>query len=99
MAREARRAEPQLQQAAPPVESKAFEKQAAKTPGQAAYDVAASPEAIAEEEALPAPDAWIDELLRLQAAGDTEALDAGIEAFRAAYPDFPLPDALRDGQP
>lgn len=42
------------------------------------------------------PDAWIEQLLTLQAAGRSAELKAGLAAFRAAYPDYPLPPVLQD---
>jgi len=61
--------------------------------------VAAQPPAaaaLAEEAAdeAPDPEAWIAELLALKAAGRTAELEAGLAAFRAAWPDHPLPPEL-----
>ena len=41
------------------------------------------------------PDDWIEDMLALQAAGRVAELEAELEAFRTAYPDHPLPPALR----
>ena len=58
------------------------------------------------EEAAPATDEagdqppeaveWVERMLALEAAGRTSELAAELAAFRAAYPDYPLPPALRD---
>jgi hypothetical protein len=56
---------------------------------------AADAVSAADEAAAPRdPEAWIEELLALQADGRTAELQAGLAAFRAAYPDHPLPPAL-----
>jgi len=39
-------------------------------------------------------DAWIERLMELQQQGETERLAQELEAFRAAYPDYPLPPEL-----
>jgi len=61
--------------------------------------VAAQPPAataLLEEAADEArdPETWIAELLALKAAGRTAELEAGLAAFRAAWPDHPLPPEL-----
>lgn len=43
-----------------------------------------------------APEAWLEELLRLQKQGDEEGLAKQLQAFRKAYPDYPLPEVLQD---
>ena len=57
-------------------------------------------EAYTEETAADAteertPEAWIEHMLALQTAGREAELRAELEAFRAAYPDHPLPPSLR----
>ena len=42
------------------------------------------------------PDAWIEYLFELQKTGRHEELEVELEAFRKAYPDYPLPPELRD---
>lgn len=42
------------------------------------------------------PEAWLEVLLNLQEQEETEELARQLQAFRAAYPDYPLPDALTD---
>ncbi|MSQ99738.1 MAG: hypothetical protein EXR85_10665 [Xanthomonadales bacterium] len=42
------------------------------------------------------PDAWLQRILQLQQAGDAAQLATELQAFRAAYPDYPLPQALQD---
>jgi len=52
------------------------------------------------EEALRSdPETWIEHLLELQAQGDTDALEAGIAAFRSAYPEYRLPPELAERIP
>ena len=41
----------------------------------------------------------IEHLLELQAQGDTDALEAGIAAFRSAYPEYQLPPELDERIP
>ena len=45
------------------------------------------------------PEAWIEQLLELRARGETDALQAGIAAFRSAYPDHALPPELAERLP
>lgn len=76
-----------------------------ESPAPAAAAAADMPEAEAFaaevlEEAVPRdPERWIEELLQLRAEGATDALEAGLAAFRSAYPDYPLPDELSGGAP
>jgi len=42
------------------------------------------------------PAAWLQRILRLQQAGDAAQVARELQAFRAAYPDYPLPQALLD---
>lgn len=57
---------------------------------------AVEPAALAEDAPAEArdPEGWIEELLALKAAGHTDELEAGLAAFRAAWPDHPLPPEL-----
>jgi hypothetical protein len=43
------------------------------------------------------PRSWIERMLRLKETGQSEELRRQLEAFRAAYPDYPLPPEL-DGE-
>jgi hypothetical protein len=43
---------------------------------------------------VPEPEAWVDQMLRLKAAGLNEQLDQELAAFRRTYPDFVLPPEL-----
>lgn len=52
-----------------------------------------------EEDLPPDPEAWIEQLLELRANGETDALAAGIAAFRSAYPDYALPPELAEQLP
>ena len=56
-----------------------------------AYTEAAAADATKER----TPEAWIEHMLALQTAGREAELRAELEAFRAAYPDHPLPPSLR----
>lgn len=40
------------------------------------------------------PEAWLQQILELQRRGDEEAAAAELAAFRAAWPDYPLPAEL-----
>jgi hypothetical protein len=42
----------------------------------------------------PDPEAWIERLLALRAAGKQEELQTELTAFREAFPDYPLPPEL-----
>jgi hypothetical protein len=51
-------------------------------------------EEAADAAAERTPKAWIEHMLALQTAGRETELRAELDAFRAAYPDYPLPPAL-----
>jgi len=42
------------------------------------------------------PAAWLQRILQLQQAGEVAQVATELQAFRAAYPDYPLPQALQD---
>ena len=44
--------------------------------------------APAKEEFTRTPEAWLEEIARLRAAGETEAADRELERFRKVYPDY-----------
>ncbi len=48
------------------------------------------------EEVLPDPVAWIEKMLELKQTEQYEELKHELEAFRKAYPDYPLPPQLQD---
>jgi hypothetical protein len=108
MAREARRDAPRLKAAD---ENATAEKPEAGTAQRFEPAAAAAPPAAeaveaeafsddALEEALRTdPETWIRQLLELQAQGDTDALEAGIAAFRSAYPEYQLPPELDERIP
>jgi hypothetical protein len=50
----------------------------------------------AEDKITLTPDAWIENMIELQKTGRYEELEVELEAFRKAYPDYPLPAELRD---
>ena len=68
---------------------------------QESFDTAATEKQASAEDAANAaaeardPEAWIAELLTLRAEGRMDELDAGLKAFRAAWPDHPLPPELQ----
>ena len=47
-------------------------------------------------ESLLPPEEWLKQLLELQKEGKEEQLAGQLQAFRAAYPDYPLPDSLQN---
>lgn len=53
-----------------------------------------SAQALEHSETVPDPDLWIERILELRASGDAEQLEAELEAFRRAFPDYPLPPEL-----
>jgi ferric-dicitrate binding protein FerR (iron transport regulator) len=86
----------QHEEAAPQAASKAalVPRQDAASREEAGAPVAA-PDALEEmDEAVPEPDAWVDQMLRLKAAGLNDQLDQELAAFRRSYPDFVLPPEL-----
>jgi len=48
------------------------------------------------DEALLAPEDWVERLMALQQAGRLEELRAELEAFRQAYPGYQLPPGLQE---
>jgi hypothetical protein len=48
------------------------------------------------DEIMLTPDAWIEYMFELQKTERHEELKVELEAFRKAYPDYPLPSELRD---
>jgi hypothetical protein len=51
-------------------------------------------EAQDEETPQLSPEAWIEQMLALHQAGRMEELSVQLEAFRRAFPDYPLPAEL-----
>ena len=43
-----------------------------------------------------APEEWLEQIQRLHERGDEEELARQLQAFRSTYPDYPLPENLRD---
>ena len=108
MAREARRDATRLKAAADnavaekaePGAGRRLELSTAAAPAVSdAQEAGALADEALEESALRDPESWIEALLELQASGETDALRAGIAAFRSAYPDYPLPDELAGDEP
>jgi hypothetical protein len=54
----------------------------------AASSVTTADEAAAKEELMLKPEAWLAEIERLRAAGETEAAERELARFRKAYPDY-----------
>lgn len=86
---------PQATPDAAGLQDRATAKSAAR-PAAAAAARELSPAPAAAADAPLAPDQWITRLLELQRAGDLAALAQELERFRAAYPDYPLPDELAE---
>jgi hypothetical protein len=42
------------------------------------------------------PEEWLEQIQRLHERGDEEELARQLQAFRSTYPDYPLPENLRD---
>jgi hypothetical protein len=97
-----RRSTPQMMTARPREKGAADQEKAAATeqePAAVASDAPAPAAEALQREATPAPEpisaeAWIAELMQLRMQGREAELEAGLEAFRAAYPDYPLPHEL-----
>ncbi len=51
---------------------------------------------VVSDEIILTPEAWIEYMLELQKTERNEELKVELEAFRKAYPDYPLPSQLRD---
>ena len=49
-----------------------------------------------EEETIPDPASWLTNIQSLKEAGELEAYHQELEAFRQAWPDYPLPPDLGD---
>ncbi len=45
-------------------------------------------EALAKKESTKSPEAWLEEIKRLRAAGELEAAERELEQFKAVYPDY-----------
>ncbi len=60
-------------------------------PGVAASAIAERDEPSMADEAVPPAEEWMQRLRRLREDGPPEVFQAELEAFRAAYPDYPLP--------
>jgi hypothetical protein len=73
---------------------------AAPERGETAKDAAQSRQVVpnlpAEDAGALDPEAWIDLLLKLQKEGRTDELRSELDAFRTAWPDYPLPHGLSD---
>jgi hypothetical protein len=48
------------------------------------------PAALADEQVILTPEAWLEDIARLRAAGETEAADRELQRFRNAYPDYDM---------
>lgn len=72
---------------------------AAAPPSAEAMEAEAFTDEALEEALRSDPETWIEQLLELKAQGDTDALEAGIAAFRSAYPEYQLPPELAERKP
>jgi hypothetical protein len=86
----ARKAEPAAAGSAAALESRsaAAEPQAAAAPGISAED------SLSRNARLPAR-AWLQEIERLASSGQRREAIENLRLFRSRYPDWPLPDSLR----
>jgi hypothetical protein len=82
---------------APAADAPALEMEARR--GEKGDFMASESDAVLEEEALLPPEAWIKQLLALKQEGRIEELEAGLRAFREAYPEHPLPGSLGQSPP
>ena len=92
-----RKSAPATQAAAPEpaAESDAVELQGAGKPSPTLLKrERQAPAAAVSGLAVKSPQAWIDEMLGLLRKGQTEAARQSLQAFRRAYPDYPLPSPL-----
>jgi hypothetical protein len=91
-----REAPVQHEEAMPQAASKAVlvRRQDAPSRGAAGAHIAAADALDEMDEAVPEPEAWVDQMLRLKTAGLNDQLDQELEAFRRSYPDFVLPPEL-----
>jgi hypothetical protein len=53
-------------------------------------------DAVEEDAARPDPEAWVERMLSLRAAGRLEELEVELAEFRRSWPDYPLPPELLD---
>jgi hypothetical protein len=86
---EPRKARPELRQIAPAAASEAQPVQGKETQLRPL-------DAVEEDAAGPDPEAWIERMLALRAAGRLEELEAELADFRRSWPDYPLPPELLD---
>jgi hypothetical protein len=71
----------------------------ARTAEFAAEEAADEPALLEKEfatEEVPTPEDWIDLMLDLKSSNQPARLSEELEAFRAVYPDYPLPAGLLD---
>jgi len=66
------------------------------TPREETIAPAALDEAMESDATLPTPEDWVQRLLQLEQEGSDEELRLELNAFREAYPDYPLPPELQE---
>jgi hypothetical protein len=66
------------------------------TPREETIAPAALDEAMESDATLPTPEDWVQRLLQLEQEGRDEELRLELNAFREAYPDYPLPPELQE---
>ena len=89
---EPREARPELRQIAPAAPEAASEAEPVQRKEQQLHSLDAFEEDMADSD----PDAWIERMLSLRAAGRLEELEAELADFRRSWPDYPLPPELLD---
>jgi hypothetical protein len=89
---EVREAQPEMRQINPAARAAASE----AAPMQGEELRLRSREALEENAARPDPEAWVERMLLLHAAGRLEELEAELVEFRRSWPDYPLPPELLD---
>lgn len=66
------------------------------TPREGTVPPAVLEEALEKDATVSTPEDWVRRMLQLAQAGRHEELRAELDAFREAYPDYPLPPELQE---
>lgn len=85
-------AQPEMRQISPAARAAASE----AVPAQGQELQLRSRETMEEDTARPDPEAWVERMLSLRAAGRLAELEAELANFRRSWPDYPLPPELLD---
>jgi hypothetical protein len=89
---EARQAQPETRQIGPAARAAASE----VVPVQGDESRLRALESLEEDAGRPDPQAWIEQMRALRAAGRLDELEAELADFRRSFPDYPLPPELLD---